>query len=95
MPYFCIIIFRATETAGVAKGTATITLNIQNKLEFASASLAGCVVTGAIACKFIVTVWRLPLSFNCRISVRSHYILATMIDPKTSTLNLLGSLTIL
>jgi len=49
--------FSATETVtdNTEVGTATITLNIQNKLEFATATLTGCVVTGSAACKFNVT----------------------------------------
>ena len=49
----CISIYvSATEDADAAKvGTATVTLNIKNKLEFSSATLTGCVVEGATAGK--------------------------------------------
>jgi len=32
-------------------GTATITLNVQNRLEFASSTLTGCVMASAAPCK--------------------------------------------
>jgi len=32
-------------------GTATVTVTITNKLEFSDATLTGCVVVGAAACK--------------------------------------------
>jgi len=50
------MISRATETDKDDKGTATVTLNIKNKLEFGPVPLTGCVVTGAAACKLSVNV---------------------------------------
>ena len=51
-----VIYFSATETGNASDGADSLTLNIQNKLEFDPSSLVGCVVAGATGSKFRLNV---------------------------------------